>query len=105
MAGEIASSKVMPLDERSAIQLGCEMVSEGVVFGLCLAALWFEYSRSQTKDKAKEKARAKELNDRDEMLTNRIIQLEQRCSSLEARLAAAGVSVSSSPTQGVTASA
>ena len=56
--GNIKFRDVVPLRPEAALQLGCEFVSETVVFGIAFAFLFYEYEQSQAKEAAKEAKRA-----------------------------------------------
>jgi hypothetical protein len=62
-SGNIKFKDVVPLKPEAAIMLGCEFVSESVVFGIGFAFVYYEYEQSQIKEAAKEAARAKTVHD------------------------------------------
>ena len=70
---------VRPLNEEIAVQFGCEIVSESVVFGLGLGVVWIEYNRSSEKEAAKEAARKAEMAE----IQNEILSLKSQFESFK----------------------
>ena len=48
------AKEVKPLDEASAVQLGADMLGEGIIFGVSAGIIAWEYLRQIRKDAAKE---------------------------------------------------
>lgn len=57
------SGKVKPLSETMAIELGSNLLGEGIIFVVAAGLLLFEYNRQVRKEQAKEEVRLQELED------------------------------------------
>jgi len=57
------SGKVKPLSETMAIELGSNLLGEGIIFVVAAALLLFEYNRQVRKEQAKEDIRLQEQED------------------------------------------
>ncbi|XP_026805443.1 putative OPA3-like protein CG13603 [Rhopalosiphum maidis] len=66
------AGKVKPLSETMAIELGSNLLGEGIIFVVAAALLLFEYNRQVRKEQAKEDIRLQEQED----LTNAIRDLD-----------------------------
>jgi hypothetical protein len=65
------ADKIEPLSETVAIELGSNLLGEGIIFCIAASLLLFEYNRQVRKEKAKEDTRLKEQ----EVLNNAINDL------------------------------
>lgn len=66
------AGKVKPLSETMAIELGSNLLGEGIIFVVAAALLLLEYNRQVRKEQAKEEVRLQEQED----LTNAIRDLD-----------------------------
>lgn len=66
------AGKVKPLSETMAIELGSNLLGEGIIFVVAAALLLLEYNRQVRKEQAKEEVRLQEQED----LTNSIRDLD-----------------------------
>ncbi|CAH1724523.1 putative OPA3-like protein CG13603 [Aphis gossypii] len=57
------AGKVKPLSETMAIELGSNLLGEGIIFVVAAALLLFEYNRQVRKEQAKEEVRLQEQED------------------------------------------
>lgn len=76
------AGKVKPLSETMAIELGSNLLGEGIIFVVAAALLLFEYNRQVRKEQAKEEVRLQELEDLYSTLRDLDLRTEQHNAEL-----------------------
>lgn len=76
------SGKVAPLSETMAIELGSNLLGEGIIFVIAAALLLLEYNRQVRKEHAKEEVRLQELEDLNTNLRDLNLMTEQHSAEL-----------------------
>jgi uncharacterized protein YlxW (UPF0749 family) len=76
--------KVKPLEEEKAVKLGAEVISEFMVFGVAGLTVIFEYSRSQIAAAQKKEKEEKLMQEKEDALEMRLLQLETALVDLKA---------------------
>ncbi|KAJ4436639.1 hypothetical protein ANN_16770 [Periplaneta americana] len=69
---------IPPLNEAMAIELGANLIGEGLIFMIAVGVLYSEYSRQVRKDKAKEDARQEEIQRLNMILEDLYFQSEKQ---------------------------
>uniref|UniRef100_A0ACD5VH13 Uncharacterized protein n=1 Tax=Avena sativa TaxID=4498 RepID=A0ACD5VH13_AVESA len=59
--GHATNVEIRPLDEQKAVQAATDLIGEGFIFSVAVAALIFEVQRSARSEARKEEARKQEL--------------------------------------------
>ena len=72
------SKKVKPLNDEMAMELGAEMLGEGVVFGVAAFTLWLEYKRQQHNENMRETSQFGRISDLEARLMDLDLQLEEQ---------------------------
>lgn len=70
------------LNEAMAIELGANLLGEGIIFIIAAGMVLFEYNRSSNKEAAKEEAKAKEMYDLKNTITELFMQTEEQGAQL-----------------------
>ncbi|XP_056635298.1 putative OPA3-like protein CG13603 [Diorhabda sublineata] len=70
------------LNEAMAIELGANLLGEGIIFLIAAGMVVFEYNRSSRKEAAKEEAKAKEMYDLKNTITELFMQTEEQGAQL-----------------------
>lgn len=76
------AGKVTPLSETMAIELGSNLLGEGIIFVVAASLLLFEYNRQVRKEQAKEEVRLQELDDLNNNLRDLNLMNEQHSAEL-----------------------
>lgn len=76
------AGKVKPLSETMAIELGSNLLGEGIIFVVAAALLLFEYNRQVRKEQVKEEVRLQELEDLYSTLRDLDLRTEQHNAEL-----------------------
>jgi hypothetical protein len=76
------AGKVKPLSETMAIELGSNLLGEGIIFVVAAALLLFEYNRQVRKEQAKEDIRLQEQEDLTNAIRNLDLMTEQHNAEL-----------------------
>lgn len=76
------AGKVKPLSETMAIELGSNLLGEGIIFVVAAALLLFEYNRQVRKEQTKEEVRLQELEDLYSTLRDLDLRTEQHNAEL-----------------------
>ncbi|XP_050525905.1 putative OPA3-like protein CG13603 isoform X1 [Daktulosphaira vitifoliae] len=76
------AGKVTPLSETQAIELGSNLLGEGIIFFVAAALLLLEYNRQVRKEQAKEEIRLQELEDLNNTLRDLNLMSEQHSAEL-----------------------
>ncbi|XP_050427150.1 putative OPA3-like protein CG13603 [Adelges cooleyi] len=71
------AGKVTPLSESQAIELGSNLLGEGIIFFVAAALLLLEYSRQYRKEQAKEEVRLQDLEELNNTLRDLNLMSEQ----------------------------
>lgn len=69
---------IPPLNEAMAIELGANLLGEGILFTVAAALLVFEYSRQATKQAAKEKQQEEEMSSLQSTIRDLSLQNERQ---------------------------
>jgi len=73
---------IQPLSEQAAVELGGDMLSEAIVFGIGAGALIFEYNRQSESSKRKEEALMDRLTDIEKRLQETSMLAEQHVAEI-----------------------
>ncbi|XP_022175438.1 putative OPA3-like protein CG13603 [Myzus persicae] len=76
------AGKVKPLSETMAIELGSNLLGEGIIFVVAAALLLFEYNRQVRKEQAKEDVRLQEQEDLINSIRDLDLMTEQHTAEL-----------------------
>lgn len=76
------AGKVKPLSETMAIELGSNLLGEGIIFVVAAVLLLFEYNRQVRKEQAKEDARLQDQEDLNNAIRNLDLMSEQHSAEL-----------------------
>lgn len=84
--GHATNVEIRPLDEQKAVQAATDLIGEGFIFSVAVAALIFEVQRSARSEARKEEARKlelEELKQREESLAKDLEDLKRKLDELE----------------------
>ncbi|KQK03538.1 OPA3-like protein [Brachypodium distachyon] len=84
--GHATNVEIRPLDEQKAVQAATDLIGEGFIFSVAVAALIFEVQRSARSEARKEEARKQELEElrqREERLAKDLEDLKLKLGELE----------------------
>lgn len=84
--GHATNVEIRPLDEQKAVQAATDLIGEGFIFSVAVAALIFEVQRSARSEARKEEARKQELEElkqREESLAKDLEDLKRKLDELE----------------------
>lgn len=76
------AGKVKPLSETMAIELGSNLLGEGIIFVVAAALLLLEYNRQVRKEQAKEEIRLQETEDLNNIIRDLNLMTEQHSAEL-----------------------
>ncbi|XP_025419134.1 putative OPA3-like protein CG13603, partial [Sipha flava] len=76
------AGKVKPLSETMAIELGSNLLGEGIIFFVAAVLLLFEYNRQVRKEQAKEDARLQDQEDLSNAIRNLDLMSEQHSAEI-----------------------
>ncbi|XP_047059137.1 OPA3-like protein [Lolium rigidum] len=84
--GHATNVEIRPLDEQKAVQAATDLIGEGFIFSVAVAALIFEVQRSARSEARKEEARKQELEElkqREDSLAKDLEDLKRKLDELE----------------------
>ncbi|KAE8809999.1 optic atrophy 3 protein [Hordeum vulgare] len=84
--GHATNVAIRPLDEEKAVQVATDLIGEGFIFSVAVAALIFEVQRSARSEARKEEARKQELEElrqKEEILAKDLEELKLKLAELE----------------------
>lgn len=76
------AGKVKPLSETMAIELGSNLLGEGIIFVVAAVLLLLEYNRQVRKEQAKEEVRLQETEDLNNVIRDLSLMTEQHSAEL-----------------------